>query len=299
MSRVDLAARAASLTEADTPFVWATVVRAERPTSAKAGDAALVYPDGRIDGFVGGECAESTVRTEALEALASGEARLLRIVPDESTVTADADVIVRHNPCLSGGALEIFLEPSTPQPVVLVFGQAPIATALLRADRMFGQSVQALPGADAEFPAATKAVVVASHGNDEALVLIRALQAEVPYVALVASRRRGVGVLDGLDLSDDLRKRVHTPAGLDIGARTPPEVALSILAEIVEALHEPRSSVSSVEVRSNAATATDPVCGMTVAAVEASLHLDMPSGPVYFCGPGCRDAYRDNPAAYA
>ena len=298
MSRIDLAARAASLTEADTPFVWATVVRAERPTSAKAGDAALVHPDGRIDGFVGGECAESTVRTEALDALTAGEARLLRIVPDESSAAAEPDVIVRHNPCLSGGALEIFLEPSTPLPVVLVYGQAPIATALLRADRMFGQSVRALPAADSAFPAATKAVVVASHGNEEAAVLTRALAADVAYVGLVASRRRGAGVLDGLDLDDDLRKRVHTPAGLDIGAGTPPEVALSILAEIVEVLHEPRSRASAVQVQPTAATAIDPVCGMTVAAVAASVHLDTPTGTVYFCGPGCLGAYRDNPAAY-
>ena len=298
MSRIDLAARAASLTEADTPFVWATVVRAERPTSAKAGDAALVHPDGRIDGFVGGECAESTVRTEALDALTAGEARLLRIVPDESSAAAEPDVIVRHNPCLSGGALEIFLEPSTPLPVVLVYGQAPIATALLRADRMFGQSVRALPAADSAFPAATKAVVVASHGNEEAAVLTRALAADVAYVGLVASRRRGAGVLDGLDLDDDLRKRVHTPAGLDIGAGTPPEVALSILAEIVEVLHEPRSRALAVQVQPTAATAIDPVCGMKVAAVATSVHLDTPTGTVYFCGPGCRDAYRDNPAAY-
>ena len=299
MSRTDLAARAALLAETDTPFVWATVVRAERPTSAKAGDAALVHPDGRIDGFVGGDCAESTVRTEALEALAHGEARLLRIVPDESAVSADADVIVRHNPCLSGGALEIFLEPSTPLPVVLVFGQAPIALALLRADQMFGQSVRALASLDAAFPAATKAVVVASHGNDEAMVLSRALQAEVPYVGLVASRRRGAAVLEALDLDDDLVKRVHTPAGLDIGAGTPPEVALSILAEIVEVLHEPRERAPAVAPPSAVATAVDPVCGMSVAAVEASLHLDTPTGTVYFCGPGCRDAYRDNPSAYS
>jgi xanthine dehydrogenase accessory factor len=297
VSRTDLAARAASLTEAQTPFVWATVVRAERPTSAKPGDAALVHPDGRIDGFVGGECAESTVRTEALEALAAGETRLLRIVPDESSVVAEPDVVVRHNPCLSGGALEIFLEPSVPLPAVVVFGHGPIATALLRADRLFGQSVRALPAAETEFATATKAVVVASHGNDETVVLERAMRAGIPYVGLVASRRRGSAVLDSVDLGDDLRKRVHTPAGLDIGARTPAEVALSILAEIVEVLHEPRERVPVVS-HPEAATAIDPVCGMRVAAVQASLHLDDASGRVYFCGPGCRDAYRDNPAAY-
>ena len=298
-TRTELASRAAALTEAETPFVWATVVRAERPTSAKAGDAALVHPDGRIDGFVGGECAESTVRTEALEALASGEARLLRISP-EPEESVPPDVVWRHNACLSGGALEIFLEPSVPLPAVVVFGQAPIATALLRADRMFGQSIRALGTADAAIPSGVKGVVVASHGNDEAHVLERALAAEVPYVALVASRRRGAVVLDGLDVDDDTRKRVRTPAGLDIGARTPGEVALSILAEIVQLLREDdvgeRAPVPSTE---RVATTTDPVCGMTVAAVDASPHLEIPDGVRYFCGTGCRDAYRDNPVAYA
>ena len=149
-------------------------------------------------------------------------------------------MVYRHNPCLSGGALEIFLEPSVPLPGSWVFGQAPIATALLRADRMFGLSVRASGSAEAGFPAGVQAVVVASHGNDEALVLERALSADVPYVGLVACRRRGAAVLESLAVDDDSRKRVRTPAGLDIGARTPPEVALSILAEIVEVLRQPR-----------------------------------------------------------
>jgi xanthine dehydrogenase accessory factor len=298
-ARVDLAARAAELTAADTPFVWATVVRAERPTSAKAGDAALVHPDGRLDGFVGGDCAEATVRAEALDALAAGEARLLRISPTPDDVVAPG-VISRHNPCLSGGALEIFLEPSVPLPAVLVFGQAPIATALLRADRMFGQSVRALNSVDDPLPAGAQAVVVASHGNDEVPVLELALRREIAYVGLVASRRRGTAVLDALAVDDDTRKRVHTPAGLDIGARTPPEVALSILAEIVDVLRDTDKEAAAEPPLTGAVpvTAIDPVCAMTVVAVEASVHLDTPSGRVWFCGTGCRDAYRDNPAAY-
>jgi xanthine dehydrogenase accessory factor len=153
--------------------------------------------------------------------------------------------------------------------------------------------------ADAAFPSGVQAVVVASHGNDEVPVLERALEFDVPYVGLVASRRRGAAVLQELAVDDDLRKRVRTPAGLDIGARTPPEVALSILAEIVEVLRQPRVPPERPPVAAeSAATAVDPVCGMSVAAVEASVHLDTPSGRVFFCGTGCRDAYRDNPAAY-
>ena len=295
-ARHDLAARAAALTAAGTPFVWATVVRAARPTSAKPGDAAIVLGDGQLDGFVGGDCAEATVRAQALEVLAAGETRLLRIAPEEGP---GEDGVVRvHNPCLSGGTLDIFLEPSVPLPLVLVYGHAPIATALLRADRMFGQQVRALATTETPLPEGVSAVVIASHGNDEVPVLSAALRAGVPYVGLVASRRRGPAVLAALPVDDALRDRVHTPAGLDIGAHSPPEVALSILAEIVATRARPAADAYRPE-PDIAATAVDPVCGMTVAASTTSPHAETPDGVVYFCGSGCRTAYLDNPAAYA
>jgi xanthine dehydrogenase accessory factor len=302
-ARLELAGRAEALAAAGTPFVWATVVRAERPTSAKPGDSALVLADGQVDGFVGGDCAESTVRAQALEVLATATPRLVRITPSHEDVdVADDDgVVTVHNPCLSGGSLEVFLEPSVPLPVVAVFGHAPIATALLRAHRLFGQQVLRIEKPDDPLPPGARAVVVASHGNDEEPVLEAALRAEVPYIALVASRRRGPAVLASLEVNEQLRSRVHTPAGLDIGARTAPEVALSILAEIVAVVHElpfhrddtlgPASDLTE--------TVRDPVCGMMVAPVDASHHVETPTGVVYFCGSGCRNAYLDNPLAYA
>jgi xanthine dehydrogenase accessory factor len=302
-ARLELAGRAAALAAAGTPFVWATVVRAERPTSAKPGDSALVLADGQVDGFVGGDCAESTVRVQALEALATTTPRLVHItpLPEDVDVADDDGVVTVHNPCLSGGSLEIFLEPSIPVPVVAVFGHAPIATALLRAHRLFGQQVLQLEKPDDPLPPGVRAVVVASHGNDEQPILEAALRAEVPYVALVASRRRGPAVLASLEVDEGLRSRVRTPAGLDIGARTPPEVALSILAEIVAVLHEPSSHCDdTAEPAHNLAeTVRDPVCGMMVAPMDASPHVETPTGMVYFCGTGCRNAYLDNPLAYA
>ncbi len=297
-SRSDLATRAAALSAAGTPFVWATVVRAERPTSAKPGDSALVLSDGELDGFVGGECAEATVRAQALEALTTGETRMVRITP-EPTLVHEPGLVVVHNACLSGGTLDVFLEPSRPLPVVVVYGHAPIAAALIRADRVFGQQIRSLSGPDDPFPSGTVGVVVASHGNDEPTVLTRALRAGIGYVGLVASRVRGPAVRDALDVDDDLRKQLHTPAGFDIGARTPAEVALSILAEIIAAQHESASGSDPPAPESaGAVTSRDPVCGMTVAAVDSSPHVDGPDGPIYFCGTGCRAAYLDDPAAY-
>ncbi|HEX6760916.1 MAG TPA: XdhC family protein [Propionibacteriaceae bacterium] len=300
-ARLELAGRAATLAAAGTPFVWATVVRAQRPTSAKPGDSAIVLADGQVDGFVGGDCAESTVRAQALEVLATAEPRLVRITPSPDDVGVGDDVVTVYNPCLSGGSLEIFLEPAVPLPVVAVFGHAPIATALLRAHRLFGQQVLQLDKPDDPLPPGVRAVVVASHGNDEQPVLEAALRADVPYIGLVASRRRGPAVLDSLDVDEQMRSRVRTPAGIDIGARAAPEVALSILAEIVAVLREPSVVRDDHPAPAHDASemVRDPVCGMMVAPVDATPHVETPTGVVYFCGTGCRNAYLDNPLAYS
>jgi len=194
VTRTELLARADHLRAGRTPFVLATVVRAERPTSAKAGDRAIVLPDGSIEGFVGGTCAESTVRVQALRLLESGESTLLRITaaPDQPETTGEGRVTV-GNPCLSGGSLEIFLEAVIPPTLVHVFGDAPIARALVGVGEALGYDVQATNDPDAPIPPDTAAVVVASHGRDEERMLAAALAAGIRYVALVASRRRGHG----------------------------------------------------------------------------------------------------------
>ena len=130
--RSDLLARVDGLRTRRTPFVLATVVRAERPTSAKPGDCAVVTADGTLEGFVGGVCAESTVRVESLRLLAAGESELLRITPDAGAAPAQDGVRTVGNPCLSGGTLEIFLEAMIPPMLVAVFGESPVARALVR-----------------------------------------------------------------------------------------------------------------------------------------------------------------------
>lgn len=230
--RPDLLLRASDLRARRTPFVVATVVRAQRPTSAKAGDAALILADGTLDGFVGGMCAESTVLSHGLRLLSTGESTLLHITPSPAGVPVEEGAVTVANPCLSGGALDVFLEPMLPPPLVHVLGDAPVARALVALGGPLGYQVEAVVDPAAPIPADAVAVVVASHGHDEEPVLAAALRAGVPYVALVASRRRGAAVLSAVDVPD-AASRVRSPAGLDIGARTAPEVALSILAEII------------------------------------------------------------------
>jgi xanthine dehydrogenase accessory factor len=228
-----LAKRVAALEDERIAFVQATVVRAGRPASVRAGATALVLGDGTIEGFVGGHCAEPSVRLHALRALETGEALLLRIEPGNAAGTTSEGAVTEHNPCLSGGALEIFLEPHLPAPRLLVIGETPIAQALADLGRVVGYAVVAQPDGAIDPHDDDAAVIVASHGRDEDRALATALAAGVPYVALVASRKRGEAVVADLDVSDADRGRVHTPAGLDIGARTAAEIALSILAEIV------------------------------------------------------------------
>jgi xanthine dehydrogenase accessory factor len=218
------------------PFVQATVVRAQCPTSTRPGDSAVVLADGSIEGFVGGQCAESSVRTAALEVLESGESLLLRILPDGAEGFPDTpgsrQVV---NPCLSGGALEIFLEPMLPAPMPAVVGNTPIAHAVAALAEPLGFAVALDDGMPTD-PDGVTALIVASHGRDEEVAIRAALDAGVPFIGLVASSTRGAAVLDAMELGEEDRKRVHTPVGVEIGATTAEEIALSIMAEVVRAI---------------------------------------------------------------
>jgi xanthine dehydrogenase accessory factor len=292
-----LATRISQLSADRTAFVLATVVRAKRPTSVRPGDRAIVLGDGTIEGFVGGVCAESSVRLHSLRAMETGDALLLRLVPDDDQAASAVDnldgAIVEHNPCLSGGRLEIFLEPQLPPARLVIVGGSPIAEALEQVADAAGYAVQRFAPGEAREAGeleGTSAVVVAAHGNGEERALESALLAGVPYVALVASPTRGGAIRESLEIPGDLAAQLHTPAGLDIGARSPAEIAISILAQMVAEQHaDPRPGRPAES--SAPASATDPICGMQVAVAEATLHLDLDGTRVYFCGSGCRDAY--------
>lgn len=313
---LDLAQRATALREARVPFVHARVVLAEKPTSSKPGDEALVLDDGTIEGFVGGSCAASTVRETALSTLSSGEAVLLRITPEPEDDDQPGKLTV-HNHCLSGGTLEIFLEPELPATLVAVIGSSPIALALHRLGTAAGFAVQA---SDGQVPQGAAAVVIAAHGHgDEPRMIRAALDAGAGYVGLIASPRRGGAVVGMLDLDDAEAARVHTPAGLDLGARTPEEIALSILAQIVAQRPAASAAVTPApggghvsdgddphghdrDDADASGPAIDPVCGMTVQRSPDALQLDHASarfeGTVYFCGVGCKQAFAADPTAF-
>ena len=281
-----MTARVTELVTERVPFVHATVVRAQFPTSAQPGDDAIVLADGSIEGFVGGQCAEGSVRAAALAALRDGQSTLLRVLPDGGPAfpaSPGAHVVV--NPCLSGGALEIFIEPLLPPPLLLVVGAMPIADAICASAESLGFAVaRAEPG---QLPDGVTAVIVSSHGRDEVEHIRAALDAGVGFIGLVASRRRGTAVLDGMNLTEAERARVHTPVGIDIGARTPEEIGLSVMAQIVRAIRREGLTAPAPSQAATPREVVDPVCGMTVVVAADTPHLE----GHWFCSAGCRDRF--------
>lgn len=240
------------------PFATATVVRAEKPTSGKPGDKAIVTAEGVMIGWIGGSCAQPTVIREAQRAIAEDRGRLIRLAQKPTEPPVDG---IEEFPmtCFSGGTLDIYIEPQSPQPRLMIVGNLPVAQALARLGKAMSYRVIAvdvaaegvsMPDADEtltrmadleERPDRFTYVVVATHGNYDDLALEKALKSQAPYVALVASPKRAGAIREylerrGFDEAD--RKRLRSPAGLDIGARKGDEIALSILAEIIQLRRE-------------------------------------------------------------
>ncbi len=319
MITAELARRSQELAAAREPYVTATVVRVQHPTSVEPGSVALVLGDGTIEGFVGGVCAEQSVKAYSLAALESGEPVLLRILPDADDgdagpegveVGAEEGAVTVRNPCLSGGAIEVFLEPAPPAPRVVVVGETPTVAALIRIGEELGLDLVSSDGHDPEPAAGDLALIVAAHGRDELHALRRGLEAGIPYVGLVASDRRGAGVLDELradGVDEELLGRIDVPAGIPIGSHGPAEIAISILARIVAVRRQgPAHGSAAAPVRAAtpadagdspspavtpAALAVDPICGMTVAAVASTPSLQRDGETVYFCCEGCKTEY--------
>jgi len=283
--------RIAELTGARVPFVHATVVRAEHPTSARPGDDAVVLANGSLEGFVGGICAEGSVVSASLAALSEGRAVLLRVVPTAADAFPDVPgAVVATNPCLSGGSLEIFLQPQIPPPLLGVAGATPIAEAIVAVATAAGFAIEQLDGTRPPSPG-TLAVVVAGLGRDETAPLRAALDAGVGFVGLVASSKRGRAVLTELALTDEESARVRTPAGLDLGAETPGEIALSVLADVVRSMRQDGLRPAQRPAEDIAVQVVDPVCGMSVLIKSDTPYVEVDGTTYWFCSQGCRDAY--------
>jgi xanthine dehydrogenase accessory factor len=322
--RAEILQLAAELTRKSEAFVIAVVVRREPASSAQLGNAAIITEAGGCHGWLGGSCIQPTVVHEAAAALKDGVPRLISLSPDPG---ADPRPGITAFPmtCHSGGSVDIYLEPVLPAPRLLVFGISPTAQALARLGKAMGYSVDVVdpdaergsfPDADRlvstltadEFagrPASHKArlfAVVATLGQHDEEAIVEALGVEPAYLGVVASRKRFAQIRETVaarGASASALGSITNPAGIDIGALAPEEIALSILAEIVgvrraAAAHAAVASQSPVSARE----ARDPVCGMTVA-VDTSRHRAEHAGQTYyFCCGGCRERFLATPERY-
>ena len=317
----DLLERAAGLKARDKPFVFATVVACKPPTSAKPGSKAIVQPDGSFHGWVGGSCAQPLITEESLKALQDGQSRLAVLAPDPGAVDLDLEAtVVIPLTCRSEGTLAIYLEPSLPRPDLLVIGQSPMARSLAALGNGVGFRVTACdPSASAElFPDAESLVqelddirgvteprsyvVVATAGHYDEEALEAALSGQASYVGLVASPRRGKAVIDylrGKGVCPGSLDGVKYPAGLDIGAETPEEIALSILTEIVQHM---RANPVGIEMapadEADDAESIDPICSMTVKVAMSRYVSNYNGSEVHFCSAGCKDRFEQEPGRY-
>ena len=310
----DLLIQAAELKQRGETFALATVVRCQRPASARPGSRALIYPDGRLEGWVGGSCAKPVVVREALRAIALGTPRLVRLRGLGGPTNADDDNLVEYPmTCHSGGTLEIYVEPHLPAPHLIVVGQSPTARALASLGSFMGYDVLAVapdwttedsPGArqivarldQLDRPLDQRAsLVIAGAGEQDEEALEEALRSQAGYVALVASPRRGAVLRSYLldrGIPESRVALLKAPAGLDLGAVEPEEIALSIMAEIVQRRRQPSAAPPPAE----PASATDPICGMTVEIATARHVAEVDGQRVYFCCPACKRKYLEERA---
>lgn len=257
----------ASLKAKGEAFVLATVVRTVSVTAAKAGAKAVIRADGAIsDGWIGGGCARAAVLKAAREALADGQPRLVSIQPRDLLAEQGVrpgeernGIRFARNACPSQGTMDVFVEPMLPRPDLIIMGASPVAVALAELAPRFGYhlTVCAAPEdqhlfAEADqrreefqIPASNAAqrwVVVSTQGRDDEVALKAALLSQVDHVSFVGSRRKLAAIAETLaaeGIAPDRLAQVKGPAGLDIGAITADEIALSILAEIISQRRKP------------------------------------------------------------
>jgi len=329
--------QAGELTRRGQPFALATVVWRQGPSSGQQGSRAIITADGDLHGWIGGACAEPTVIRVAREVITEGTPRLLLLgTPEQFGAAIPEGMTVVAISCQSEGALEVYIEPVLPTPHLVIVGRSPMAQTLADLARALDWRATVIDGAS--FAAADAGehsmILVATQGHGDEEALMQAIAARPAYVGLVGSHRRGAAVLGYLadrGVPADQLGRVRVPAGLDLGRTSHREIAVAVLAELVQlrasgalvagpstrqfsrpatgradtpatggagssATGEPAGGRASGP--GGPAQATDPVCGMTVAATAVSLPQEHDGVTYYFCSAGCRSQFGQQPAAH-
>jgi len=313
MNGLGVLERIGELARSGETFALATVVWRQGPSSSKQGSRAIITSDGQLHGWIGGACAEPVVIREAKQVMTDGNPRLLLLgSPDQFGTAVPEGMTVVPISCQSEGALEVYIEPVLPVPHLVIVGSSPMAHTLAELARTLGWSTDLLSTQDFAVRHADQRsmVVVATQGHGDEDMIERAVAMRPAYLGLVASRKRAEAVLGYLaerGVPQDQLDRVHAPAGLDLGRTSHEEMAVAILAELVqlrasgvladipaprtEPGREPKSLLKLAE-------AVDPVCGMTVMADASAMPLEHDGVAYYFCCAGCHRTFDENPDAY-
>jgi len=297
-------------------FALAVVVRREAPISGRTGDKAIILANGTIAGWIGGGCTQPIVIKEAQNAIKDGKARFVRVTPTSSKEHLEG--ILEYNmTCHSGGTIDVYIEPVLPKTHLVIFGKSPVAQTLAQLGRVLNYRVSVIaPDADKTiFPhvdslsdsfdlherlnSRQACVIVSTQGEEDERALQSALKIENIYLAFVASRKKAAAVFDFLrtqGVTETQLQGIKVPAGLDIKAHLPEEIAVSILAEIIQ-VRNSAAAMSAVEEKTEE-IATDPVCGMSVE-IKTAKHLsDFQGQTFYFCCAGCKQSFDQSPEKY-
>jgi xanthine dehydrogenase accessory factor len=292
------------LTRRGEAFALATVVWRQGPSSSQSGSRAIITGDGELHGWIGGACAEPVVIREAQRVMADGAAKLLLLgTPEQFGAGVPDGMTVVPISCQSEGALEVYIEPILPAPHLVIVGDSPMARTLAGLAGALDWRTDLVRGPDFATESADERsmIVVATQGHDDEDVLERAVAARPAYLGLVGSHRRGATVLGYLadrGVPKDQLDRVRVPAGLDLGSTTHQEIAVAILAELVQLRASGALAVSTARPAKQAAETIDPVCGMTVNAGPSGDQVSCDGVDYHFCCAGCRRAFEEDPGAY-
>jgi xanthine dehydrogenase accessory factor len=277
-------------------FVLATVVWREGPSSGRHGSRAIVTRDGDVIGWIGGACAEPVLIREAQQALDEQRPHLLALGGSEQFGDVPQGMTAIAISCQSEGALQIFIEPVIPVPHLVVVGRSPMARTLCQLARDLDWNAELIDGPDfsPEAVGAHSVVIVATQGHGDEDVLEHALRATPTYLGVVGSARRGEalrGYLADRGFAPDVLESIRVPVGLDLGPTSHREVAVAVLAELVELRAAGGLRGPSEPQAAPAAEAIDPICGMTVVADDTSHPLVRGADTYYFCCVGCHDRF--------
>ncbi len=315
---LDLLDQIYQLNRAGESFAVATVVRVEKPISAKSGDKGIVKADGSLEGWIGGGCAQDTVIREAKKAIRDGQPRLLRLVGKGAVAETSEGVVEYPITCHSGGTLDVYIEPVLPRPQLILLGNSPVAITLAKLVKVLGWrvDVQDPTATNEQFPDADSVsfavnfdliprrpiafIVVSTQGHDDEPALQAAVRYGAPYIAFVASKKKFASRVEYLrehGVTEEQIARIKAPAGLDIGAVTPDEIAASILAEMIQMRRQhwtPQAeqvaeAVAAAE--SIVAEAVDPICGMMVETATARYIVERDGQKFYFCSISCKEQF--------